>query len=157
MADYHFISTWALAAPIADVFGALRDYAQYPVWWRDVRHVRLSRNGNEAGVGVMVHYRVQSPLLYSLGFDIELIDLTPPTLISTRASGQLVGTGVWRLEEDSSGTIARYFWDVATTRPWMNALAPIARSAFTAAHGRVMKRGAEGLAGYLGVALVGVS
>lgn len=157
MNDYHFISRWDLAAPIEEVFGALRDYTQYPVWWRDVRQVRLSRNGDEQGIGMVVRYRIQSPLLYSLAFDIELVDFAEPTLISTRASGQLDGTGVWRLAEAEPGTSASYFWDVATTRPWMNIVAPIARPAFIAAHRSVMKRGAAGLAGYLGTRLINAS
>jgi uncharacterized protein YndB with AHSA1/START domain len=154
VADYHLVSTWALGAPVPDVFGALRDYAKYPQWWPDVRHVDLVQNGGGRDVGMVVRARVRSPLFYSLSFDVELVEVDEPTLISAKATGQLVGTGVWRLVEVPGGTLASYTWDVATTRPWMNLLAPVARSAFTAAHGSVMRRGARGLAGRLGVPLI---
>ena len=40
------------------------------------------------------------------------------------------------------------------TRPWMNALAPVLRPAFTSNHHKVMRQGAEGLAALLGATLV---
>jgi len=154
MPDYHFMTTWVLGAPVPDVFAVLRDYATYPEWWPDVRNVDLVQNGGGRGVGMVVRARVRSPLFYSLSFDVELVEVAEPGLISTRASGQLVGTGVWRLIEVAEGTRASYTWDVATTRPWMNLLAPVARPAFTAAHGSVMRRGSRGLASRLGVPLI---
>lgn len=154
VADYHFVSTWALGAPASDVFAALRDYATYPEWWPDVCRVDLAHDGGGSDVGMVVRVRVKSPLFYSLSFDVELVEVAEPTLISTRASGHLVGTGVWRLVEVAGGTVASYTWDVATTRPWMNLLAPVARPAFSAAHESVMRRGARGLTSRLGVPLL---
>jgi hypothetical protein len=39
-----------------------------------------------------------------------------------------------------------YEWNVATTRPWMNVLAPITRPVFAWNHDWVMRNGGEGLA-----------
>ena len=70
-----------------------------------------------------------------------------------RAEGELAGTGRWSLEQQGEVTTARYRWEVATTRPWMNLLAP-ARPLFTWNSRGVMLQ-AGGLAGFLGVRLVG--
>jgi hypothetical protein len=68
--------------------------------------------------------------------------------------GQLNGVGIWRFYEGDEGTVAVYEWNVRTTKPWMNALAPIARSVFVHNHDVIMRQGAEGLAGLLGARLV---
>jgi hypothetical protein len=47
----------------------------------------------------------------------------------------------------------RYDWQVATSRAWMNTLAPIPAPAFRWNHGAVMAAGARGLAGHLGAQL----
>jgi hypothetical protein len=47
-----------------------------------------------------------------------------------------------------------YEWNVHTTKAWMNALAPVARSAFQWNHDYVMRNGGAGLARLLGVPLL---
>jgi hypothetical protein len=71
-----------------------------------------------------------------------------------RASGELEGTGVWRLFGSPVGTVALYNWDVSTTRPWMNRLAFAGRPIFAYNHDYVMRQGAQGLADKLGIALL---
>ena len=65
----------------------------------------------------------------------------------TSASGELEGTGRWRLYE-GQGTAAVYEWNVRTTRRWMNVLGPVARPDL------VMRQGATGIARRLGVRLL---
>ena len=72
-----------------------------------------------------------------------------PHLIEGHAEGELAGIGRWRLfaeDGDSPLTAAVYEWDVSTTRPWMNLVAPIARPIFEWNHDWVMRNGGEGLA-----------
>ena len=47
-----------------------------------------------------------------------------------------------------------YEWNVATTKPWMNLVAPIARPIFAHNHDVVMGWGGEGLARLLGSRLL---
>ena len=47
-----------------------------------------------------------------------------------------------------------YEWNVATTKPWMNLLAPVARPIFEWNHDWVMGHGGEGIAKLLGCRLV---
>jgi hypothetical protein len=59
-----------------------------------------------------------------------------------RSTGDLVGTGRWVFSEAEPGTVkSLYFWDVATTNPILNLLAPLAKSALARNHEQVMASG----------------
>lgn len=150
MADYRFDSTWVMEAPVDRAFDALRDFDVHPDWWRYVRSARRADP-------FAVRYEIQSPLGYSLSFDIALERAVRPHLIATRASGDLTGTGEWHLTESEGVTTIRHLWNVATTKPWMNVVAPLGRPAFRWAHDRVMEGGAQGLAEVLGARLLVVA
>ena len=51
-------------------------------------------------------------------------------------------------------TAVVYEWNVATTKRWMNLLAPLARPVFAWNHDWVMGNGAEGIAAHLGCRLL---
>jgi hypothetical protein len=70
------------------------------------------------------------------------------------ARGALAGGGAWRLFEDGGVCAVTFDWEVRTTRAWMNALAPLARPAFTASHDRLMRRGGQDLARRMSVELL---
>jgi hypothetical protein len=65
----------------------------------------------------------------------------------------LVGRGRWRFHEGAA-TAVTYEWVVQTTRPWMNALAPVGRPIFTWSHTVVMRWGGESIARRLGARLL---
>src|SRR5207245_2391637 len=85
------------------------------------------------------------PAPYALAFDMRVVTVDRPCTMEGRASGELAGTGRWRLFEEDGVTAVLYEWDVATTRPWMNALSPLLRPAFVWNHDWVMRQGGEGL------------
>jgi hypothetical protein len=60
------------------------------------------------------------------------------------------------LDQQGEVTTVRYTWDVRTTRPWMNLLAPLARPLFAWNSRGVMLQAGEGLARFLGVPLMNV-
>jgi hypothetical protein len=70
------------------------------------------------------------------------------------ATGELTGTGHWRLYEQAGVTAVTYEWNVSTSKRWMNALAPVARPLFQYNHNVVMRWGGEGLARHLGCNLL---
>ena len=70
------------------------------------------------------------------------------------AVGELEGVGRWRFYEQDGITAVLYEWNVATTVPWMNRLAPLLRPAFEWNHDWVMSRGGEGIAKLLGCRLL---
>src|SRR5215831_15887037 len=109
--------------------------------------------GAADGVGKHVHVLFRTRLPYTLGFDVRLTRVQPPSELESEAIGELEGTGRWTLTSADGGTLVRYNWDVRTTRWWMNLLAPVARPAFSWNHGQLMSEMAESLARRLGADL----
>jgi uncharacterized protein YndB with AHSA1/START domain len=154
MPGYRFLTTWCLGAPIEPVWDAIYDSERWPQWWRGVERVVELAPGDEDNLGRRAAYTWRSRLPYELTFEVELTRQQRPHLLAGEASGELAGTGTWRLSEGGGVTTVLYDWDVHTTRFWMNLLAPLARPVFARNHDWVMKRGGEGLARLLDAPLI---
>jgi carbon monoxide dehydrogenase subunit G len=154
MADYHYVSTWQLQAPIEQVWTAITDLEHLAAWYSGVQEAQELAPGDTQGVGRRVRYVIKGRLPLRLVFEATVTRSVPPRDQELRAEGELAGTGRWSLDQQGEVTIARYTWDVRTTRPWMNLLAPLARPLFTWNSRGVMLQAGEGLAGFLGVPLV---
>jgi len=100
----------------------------------------------------LIAWRSRVP--YELEFEFQVEDVDPPCCMSGRATGELSGTGKWRLFEQQGVTAVTYDWNVRTTKPWMTALAPLARPVFEYNHNVVMRWGGQGLADRLGCRLI---
>jgi uncharacterized protein YndB with AHSA1/START domain len=157
VSEYRFLTTWCLEAPIEAIWDALHESEHWPQWWRGVERVVELEPGDGDGVGQLARYTWRSRLPYELTFEIRSTRSERPHLLEGQASGELAGTGRWRLFEADGATAVLYEWDVSTTRAWMNLLAPIARPIFAWNHDYVMRNGAEGLARLLGARLVTAS
>jgi carbon monoxide dehydrogenase subunit G len=155
MADYHYVSTWQLQAPIEQVWAAISDLEQLPTWYPAVKEVQILAPGDDQQVGARVRYVIKGRLPMRLAVEATITQVDPPREAELRAEGELAGTGRWLLDQQGEVTTVRYLWDVRTTRPWMNLVAPVARPLFTWNSKGVMLQAGEGLAGYLGVPLVG--
>jgi uncharacterized protein YndB with AHSA1/START domain len=151
---YRFLTTWLLQAPREDVFQAIWDSESWPSWWRGVEAVEKTDPGGEEGVGSVGTYVWKSRLPYRLEFELRTTVVDRPRYMEGQADGELAGAGRWRLFEDAGVTAVVYDWDVQTTRPWMNLLAPVARPVFAWNHDYVMRAGGEGLARRLDATLV---
>jgi uncharacterized protein YndB with AHSA1/START domain len=154
VAGYAFLTTWLLRAPREAVWDAIEDATAWPEWWRGVESVEVLAGGDGARAGSRYRVRWRSFVPYSVGFDFEVERVELPLLMSGRATGDLEGAGTWRLYEQDGVTAVTYDWRVRTTKPWMNAVALLARPVFEWNHDWVMARGGEGLAARLGVELV---
>jgi uncharacterized protein YndB with AHSA1/START domain len=155
--EYRFLTTWLLACERERVWEAIYDSEEWPRWWRGVERVVEVTPGDENGVGQLGRYTWRSKLPYELTFDMLTTRVERPRLLEGEASGQLAGTGRWRLFEQEGApavTAVTYEWNVATTKRWMNLLSPIARPAFEWNHDWVMGHGAEGIAKLLGCELL---
>ena len=154
MADYRFLTTWLLDSPREPVFDAIYDQASWPSWWRGVEEASEVRPGDESGVGTVARMVWKSLLPYRVEFEVTTTHVERPHLLQADAVGELTGVGRWRLFEHGRATAVLYEWNVATTRAWMNLLAPVARPVFEWNHDWVMARGAEGIANLLGCRLL---
>ena len=151
MADYSFVTLWRFRAPLEPVWDSIYRSEEWPSWWRGVERVERVEEGDDRGVGALRLYTWRSKLPYRLAFHMRLTRVEPLSLIEGEAVGELTGTGRWHLTHDAGLTDVRYDWNVRTTRPWTNLLAPVARPLFKWNHDVVMDWGADGLARRLGV------
>jgi hypothetical protein len=132
----------------------IEDAVRWPEWWRGVERVSELDPGGPGRVGARFAIQWRSRLPYPLEFEFTVERVEPPCCMAGRAVGELEGHGVWRLYEDLGVTAVVYDWQVATTKRWMNLLAPVARPVFEYNHDAVMRWGGEGLAKRLGARLL---
>ena len=102
----------------------------------------------------MHRYVWRSKLPYDIEFRMRTVRVEAPHLLEGEADGNLRGTGLWRLWDGAGATAVTYEWNVETTIPWMNAVAPIGRRVFHWSHDVVMRNGGRGLAERLGARLL---
>ena len=158
-AHYRFLTTWLVAAPIERVWDVIYAIDRWPEWWRGVQSVTELVHGDGTatarGPSTGTCGARRSPTRSGSTPPVE--EVREPHLILARAEGGLAGTGTFRLFESPLGTAVTYDWRVHTTKPWMNAVAPVARPVFAWNHHAVMNQGGIGLARVLGVELVAQS
>ena len=146
MAQYHFVTHWHVDAPIESAWDAISHPERWPSWWKGVEQVTQLATGDADGIGDRRHYVWKSLLPYRLGFEVTTTRIERPHTLEGRATGELEGTGRWDIRGSSDGgTEITYFWDVRTTRRWMNAIAPLAGPVFRWNHDYVMANGGRGL------------
>jgi len=155
--EYRFLTTWLIEAPVVAVWEAIHDAERWPEWWPGVESVVELDPGGEQKVGSVARQRWRSRLPYAVEFESRTTVVERPFRIEGVTSGDLEGRGRWRLFERDGVTAVIYEWDVATTTPWMNRLAPLLRPAFRWNHDAVMRGGGEGLARRVGGLLVAAS
>lgn len=149
MPEYRFLTTWCLEAPREPVWDAIYASERWPEWWPGVIAAKRLVEGDATGVGQVGSYTWRSRLPYDLDFEMRTTRVERPHLLEGEAVGELTGTGRWRLFEEDGDipvTAVVYEWNVATTRRWMNLIAPLARPVFAWNHDWVMRNGAKGLA-----------
>jgi uncharacterized protein YndB with AHSA1/START domain len=154
MADYRFLTTWVVDAPIERVWDAIYAIDRWPQWWRGVERVTELFHGEGDGEGTIYEHTWRSKIPYGVQFTVTVVRVEKPNLIEARAEGGLEGTGTFRLFAAPLGTAVTYGWAVRTTKAWMNAIAPVARPVFAWNHHAVMKNGGVGLAQLLNTKLV---
>jgi len=154
MKRFMLVSHWTLGAPIDPVWEALYAAESWPRWWKYVKAVEEIHKGDRSGVGAIRRYTWSSRLPYTLRFDMRTTVVERPHRLEGEAVGELTGAGRWRLSSLGDVTQVRYEWEVATTRAWMNVLAPLLAPAFKWNHNQVMAEGARSLARLLDAPLV---
>jgi hypothetical protein len=155
VAEYAFLTTWLLDSPRQPVWEAIYDQERWPQWWRGVEEAVELRSGENGGdVGSVARMVWKSLLPYRVEFEVTTTRVERPHLLEGHAVGGLEGIGRWRFYEQGGVTAVLYEWNVATTKSWMNLLAPALRPAFEWNHDWVMARGGEGIAKLLGCRLL---
>lgn len=157
MAEYRFITSWQLEAPLQSVFDTILDSLHWPNWWRGAEYVEQLEPGDANGIGSRRRYTWKSLMGYRLCFDALASRVEPPHVLEATVIGDLKGYGRWTFCHDKGITTVCYEWHVHTTKHWMNLLAPVAHGIFSYNHHVLMRRGAEGLAHHLRARLIRVT
>ena len=152
MPAYTFVTLWRLQAPIDEVFRIIDDIDAWPEWWPSVQAVERLDDPGPDGLGATVRMTFVGKLPYKLRFDLQVTHREPPARLAGDASGELEGTGTWTLWQEPGWTVVRYVWAIATTRRWMNLLAPLpfVDEIFRLNHHAVMRGGLRGARKRLG-------
>ena len=147
--DYHFITTWWLAATPDEISDVLGDAVALARWWPSVYlHVRVLEPGDERGIGRVVDLWTKGFLPYTLRWRFTVTESDPPHGFRLEASGDFVGRGIWTLEQEVAadepgGPLTRvsYDWLVLAEKGVLKTLSPIMKPIFSANHHRAMARG----------------
>jgi hypothetical protein len=146
VADYSFMTTWNIRAPLADVWNTILDSRSWPSWWPSVLRVDELFPGDEQKTGNLSEITWRGALPYTLTFRVLVTTVIPMEYMDGLASGDLDGRGRWYFSHEQGITQVRYAWDVRTGKAWMNVLAPVLRPVFRWNHDGVMQKGGTGLA-----------
>jgi len=148
--DYRFETTWRVRASRQDAWDLLYDGEGWPTWWPSVRQVEVLEPGGPDRVGRLLRYHFATKLPYTLTFEARIVEVSAPARLVADAEGELAGRWTCDLREEGPDVAVHHVWAVSTTKPWMNALAPLARPVFSWNHAALMHEGGEGFARRLG-------
>lgn len=154
MAQYHFLTTWDLEAPVEIVWETISNASGYSSWWKYVASVTEVEPVQADGTGGLYIWKWKTALPYTLAVEMSVTRSEPPHVLESRAQGELEGVGRWELKEMAGFTRVTYDWQVRTTKSWMNLIGPLARPAFGWNHNVLMDEGGRALAEHLGVKLL---
>lgn len=143
---YRLRSHWVFEAPLASVWEAILQAESWPLWWPGIESVRTLAPGDAGGLGACRLWRCKSALPYRLSFATRVTRIEPLQCIEGEVEGELEGLGCCRLWREGGLTRVCHDWQVRTTPPWMNLLAPLARPLFRWNHDALMRAGGRGLA-----------
>lgn len=145
------ISRWRLETARELLWELLTSPTEWPGWWPHLRSVSRLAGGDAAGIGARHAFVWRSGLGYHLRLAMTTTRTLPGRELEAAASGDLHGTGLWIIEDDTPGVLRlTYRWDVELSKPWMRLLAPLLQDVFTRRHFAVMASGADGMARKLG-------
>lgn len=152
--QYSLMTEWHLDAPIEQVWNVLIATEAWSKWWHFVKEVVEINGGDAQGLNSVRRFTWTTRLPYRLCFEVRVKMLEKPHRIEGIASGDLNGTGSWKLDDLGDSTRVTYVWKVSTQKAWMNFLAPILTPIFIWNHNQVMQEGGKGMARHLSVSLL---
>jgi hypothetical protein len=129
MTHYSFTTSFRIYSSVEEVWKTLLDYPHWKTWWKGVRQMRVETNKT----GQLLHVSIGYPF-YSLKLKLQVTNV------------ELGKVGLFLLHGDANKTNVTFDWNVSTPKPWMNAVAKVAKPLFEFSHNLVMKWFVHGLA-----------
>ena len=151
---YSFNTHWQIKAPLEKVWNIINDAGDWPLWWKGFEQATILDNGNEDGIGQLIHYTVKSFLPFTLSFNSKITAKEKFKRITSLATGDLEGIGEWTFEESNGITHVHYKWDIVSNKKIFNLLSPGLKWFFKYNHNLIMHWGAKKLAKKLHAKLI---
>ena len=85
MAQFSFVTTWHIGAPIEKVWDAISDAERWPTWWRYVEDVTVLDPGGPAGARAVQLQVWRTPLGFRLRFGLRVTRSDPPHVLEGTA------------------------------------------------------------------------
>jgi uncharacterized protein YndB with AHSA1/START domain len=155
MTAYRFSMVWKLEAPIEQVWEALRDWENWPTWWRSLKEVKTLKLGNADGVGQVERQSWATPLPIPVTLACQITQIEPPVFYKFKAKGFGSVIGQWHLASTEWGTAVQYILEV-NTNPLIHQLLTASQSFLEGVFYPIMEEGGRGLAQFLQVSFRGM-
>jgi hypothetical protein len=145
--EYAFLTRWRFRATAQEVFDILADPLGLARWWPSVYlRVEVVAPGDPAtGVGRVVDLHTKGLLPYTLRWNFELTEVTPPSGFKLVAHGDFEGTGAWTISQDGDVADVTYDWRIKAEKPLLRYGSFALRPFFAANHRWAMAKGFESL------------
>jgi len=145
---YDFLTSWRFeGCRITEVADVLEDTAALPRWWPELfQEVEIVEPGGTHALGQVARCTCRARLPYTLHFTYTVTEERYPNGSTLRSTGDLIGTGIWRLDERGGGVDVEYSWRVDLEKPWLRAISPLLRPLLAWNHEWSMRKGEVGLA-----------
>jgi Polyketide cyclase / dehydrase and lipid transport len=151
--EYHFVTTWEIAATPDETSAVLGDAASLARWWPSVYlRVNVVEEGDERGLGKVVDLWTKGFLPYTLRWRFAVTESDPPHGFRIEALGDFVGRGIWTLRSvrgvehaDGPATLVTYDWLIVAEKGILKTLSSVMKPTFSANHHWAMRQGAKSL------------
>ena len=152
--DYHFVTTWRIAATPDEIAEVLGDAVALGRWWPSVYlRVRVLDDGDARGVGRVVDLWTKGFLPYTLRWRFTVTESDPAARLPPRSVGGL--RRPWHLDpparsrrrcsRSARSTLVTYDWLVLAEKGVLKTLSPIMKPVFGANHRWAMAKGEQSL------------
>jgi len=144
--QYHFITTWRVAATLPEINDLLGNALDLPRWWPAIYlQVKELQPGAERGLGKVIDLYTKGWLPYTLRWQFRVTESRYPFGFTLEAWGDFVGRGIWTFEEDGAHVNITYDWSIRADKPLLRYLSFIMKPIFSANHRWAMQTGLESL------------
>ncbi len=148
-ADYNFTSHWHIPASKKIVSDVIIRAEEWQKWWDGLEKVTIDSHKHN-GVGSVYTCTWRSASGYKLTATITVTEYLAGERICFNADGDLQGSGRFIMKESGTdATDITIYWNVSSTKKWMNRLSFILRPLFIVNHHALMAKGERGLAKYV--------
>ena len=134
---FRFDGRWTFPVPPGELWEAFSRTDRFREWWPWLQVLE----GGGLVEGTTARCVVRAPLLYSLRFDVAVLEVVPERLVSTRVSGDLRGPARLEVQDHTDGSEARLTWEVDLVAPPLRAASRVARPVMEWGHDRVVEIG----------------